>query len=89
MKLVFCPKCCDVVKMRYSKTYCECKKSWGKYDKDGVHSEIGGSCIPLGFDNSSLVQALRSQPMEGLGSRFEAFVIPKKCDHIKDKRIKK
>jgi len=86
MKLVFCPKCYDVVKMRYTKTKCECGKSWGKYEKDGLMSQIGGLGIPLGFDNNSLGDALHRRPESGLGSQFTAFVIPKKCDHVKEKK---
>ena len=46
---------------------------------------IGGIAIPIGFNNSSLYRALINQPDEGMGERFEAFIIPKTCDTIENK----
>lgn len=39
--------------------------------------------MPLGISNPSFVDALKKQPEEGMGCRFEAFVIPKKCPTLK------
>ena len=78
MKLILCPHCQDVRKLDAELTICRCGKSCGKYlnDLDAVY---GGSAIPLGFENSSLVSAIRHQPKQGMGERFTAFVIPKEC----------
>lgn len=83
MKLIFCPACQDVVKLQVARNrYCDCKQSWGYYHKDGLNAEIGGSAVPLGFDNQDFVRALRAQPESGWGVQFNAFVIPKQCPTI-------
>lgn len=83
MKLIFCPNCEDVVRLFISPKprRCKCRKSWGHYT-DRINAVIGGIAIPLGFANSSLVEALTHRPEKGLGSKFEAFVIPKICPTI-------
>jgi len=81
MKLIYCPVCNDVRKINPRKVVdCECGKSWGVYEKDGLNATYGGKAIPLGFNNSSFLSAIDSQPLCGLGSHFEAFVIPIWCD---------
>jgi len=83
MKLIFCPHCHDVVKMRVGiKTFCECGKSWGAYT-DNLNAVRNEQCIPLGFTNGSLVNAINHQPEEGLGKNFEAFIIPKNVPSIR------
>lgn len=78
MKLIFCPKCEDIVKCQKSGRTCQCGASGGRYI-DNLNAVYWGEAIPLGLANSSFVTALRLQPENGLGSRFEAFVIPKTC----------
>ena len=82
MKLIFCPHCEDVVKLKREKTFCACKKCWGQYKEDGLHASINKEAIPLGFSNPTLAEALYLRPAGGLGSRFEAFVIPIQCPTI-------
>ena len=80
MKLVACKECQDVFKLDYEKRRCKCGKTWGKYKEDGLNAVYGGwPAVPLGFANESLREAVLAQPTEGLGRRFEAFVIPKFC----------
>jgi hypothetical protein len=87
MKLIFCPKCSDVVKLSTKGLRrCECGKASGQYEKDGLNATISGTAIPLGFANSSLTKALQNRPENGLGQTFEAFVIPKTCPTIKEFR---
>lgn len=83
MKLLLCPVCHDVRKLLSEKTLCVCGSSWGRYLTDGLHAEIGGQAIPLGFTNSSLVNAVRNRPKQGMGADFTAFVIPNECDTIR------
>jgi len=83
MKLIFCPTCHDVRRLKAETVECECGDSWGEYKGD-LFAEVYGKAIPLGFANSSFVQALKNRPDEGLGSRFEAFVIPRHCDTVKE-----
>lgn len=80
MKLLLCKNCQDVIRLVQEETRtCRCGKVSGKYldDLNAVYS--GKEAVPLGFANSSLVEALRNQPEEGWGKEFTAFVIPKKC----------
>jgi hypothetical protein len=62
---------------------CECKKSYGFYEKDGLNAVAGGEAVPLGIANPSLLLALQRRPEEGLGSTFDAFVIPVNCPTVK------
>ena len=84
MKLIFCLECHDVRKLHMTTTTCNCTKAWGWYRNDGLNAVIGGKAIPLGFDNKSLVKALRKRPKEGEGERFTAFVISTSCPTIEE-----
>jgi len=79
MKLIYCPKCDDVVKLAQVPRHCKCKKSGGRYLVDSWHAEYWGLAVPLGFANSTLMKAVKNQPKEGQGERFVAFVIPEEC----------
>lgn len=81
MKLIFCPKCGDLFKLSQSTKKCLCKKSYGKY-LDGLNAEIGGNAVPVGINNISFLEALYKRPLDGEGSRFEAFVIPVRCETV-------
>ena len=84
MKLIFCPKCEDIRKLSYDLRRCSCGEAWGYYRDDGLNAVIGGGAIPLGIENSSLIRALKVRPIDGMGSRFVAFVIPEKCSTVVD-----
>lgn len=89
MKLVLCKSCQDVIRLIQSEVRtCKCGNAGGKYlnELDAVY--FGEFAIPLGFQNSSVVQAIRSQPENGLGVEFTAFVIPKECPTFKRVDIK-
>lgn len=79
MKLIFCPICEDIVKLRKYLRKCDCGESGGYYLADGINAELTGEAVPLGIGNSTFITALRNRPMSGNGQRFEAFVIPKIC----------
>lgn len=80
MKLIFCTKCQDVVRLLKEERSCKCGNCTGKYldDINAVYS--GETAIPLGISGRMLFRAIRNQPKEGLGKNFEAFVIPKHCE---------
>jgi hypothetical protein len=82
MKLIYCPKCHDVVKLCYDARTCLCGASNGHYI-NALDAVYGGPAVPLGFANSSLVKAVENQPEQGMGECFEAFVIPKSCPTLK------
>jgi len=79
IKLIYCPHCQDIRKLTHLLTTCQCGRSYGQYHSDELNAYYGGIAVPLGIANSSFVDALKNQPPEGMGKRFEAFVIPKKC----------
>jgi hypothetical protein len=71
MKLLYCPICNDIVKLRrLYKTggeprTCTCGDSWGYYKKDGWHAVIGGDAKALGISNPSLHHALNMSKLGG------------------------
>lgn len=85
MKLLYCPECRDVFSLNFEWKHCSCKKCYAKYEKDGLHAIYTGIGIPIGFNNLFFRSAIELQPRIGRGKRFEAFVIPKKCENIKYK----
>ena len=60
MKLIFCKECQSVFSLSFSKKTCDCGKSWGRYMRDGLNAEYGGTVIPLGFANASFIAALNT-----------------------------
>jgi hypothetical protein len=83
LKLIYCPHCNDIVKLRGEAwRACYCGKSRGVYAEDDWHATISGAAIPVGVANFSFYEALRCQPEAGQGERFTAFVIPKSCPTI-------
>jgi len=80
MKLLMYKNCGDVFNLDYEEKYCKCKGVVGKY-LDNLNAEYhGDDAIPLGFANNSISVAIKSQPLNGMGYNFNAFVIPKECD---------
>ena len=83
MKLIYCPMCDDVVRLRLAVKRCKCKGSSGHYHDDGLTATITGFAIPLGFAYLSFHHAVANQPNTGQGLTFTAFVIPKDCKAVK------
>lgn len=80
MKLLMCLNCNDVFSLDMYEKSCRCGRSKGKYINQQLAEYTGEFTMPLGFSNSSLIQAIKDQPNEGLGKEFTAFVVPKKCE---------
>ena len=80
MKLLLCRICQDVRKLQRSRTRCDCGRSWGMYLND-LNAEYHGPCIPIGFDNHELHDAVLRYIRNGsLGcpksdAVFSAFVM--------------
>lgn len=79
MKLLLCLECNDIFNLDMSEKSCSCGRSKGKYINQQIAEYTGEFALPLGFSNPSLIQAIKDQPIEGLGKEFTAFVIPKNC----------
>lgn len=86
MKLIYCPHCFDVVRLKTKLKKCDCGKCSGKYESDGLNATISEDAIPLGFANHSFMEAIKSTPSKDLGVRFDAFVICKDATTIKVKK---
>ena len=65
------------------KRICECGKVGGKYIDNLNAIYFGKPAVPIGFNNTTLVNAVHKQPKSGMGSDFSAFVIPKDCKTFK------
>ena len=83
MKLIYCNKCKDVIRLNKTTRTCQCGVTGGHYKEDGLHAIYYGPAIPLGFSNSSFHEAIDSQPEFGKGTVYNAFVIPKVCPTMK------
>jgi hypothetical protein len=89
MKLLFCKNCHDIFNLANKLKTCSCGNTKGKYIDNINAIYFGKQSIPLGFDNFSFTEALKSQPLRGDGYGFIAFVIPKECKtYIKEKKGK-
>ena len=83
MKLLFCDKCNDVFSLVEKSKWCSCEGCGGQY-LDNLNAVYwGDTATPIGFSNSSFVKAVINRPKEGMGSKFEAFVIPIRCSTMK------
>ncbi len=58
MKLLFCPQCQDVRKLRkLIVTRCQCGAVAGFYKGDGLHAVVSTEAMVVGLDNRSLARA--------------------------------
>jgi hypothetical protein len=80
MKLLLCRECQDIIRLVMEERKCSCGKVSGKYTNNLLAEYKGETAVPIGISNSTLVKAVNNQPKEGLGTTFEAFVIPKNCE---------
>lgn len=80
MKLLYCNKCSDIFLLVKRVRTCYCGASRGWYT-DELHAKYAGDCVPIGIHTGDFKKALKNQSEEGyVGVKFEAFVVPKKCD---------
>ena len=80
MKLIFCGKCHDMVKLIDEKRYCKCKSVWGYY-VDDLNAVISNDAIPFGIDNNSFAYSYQSlNKFKDLS--FKAFFINDDCETI-------
>jgi hypothetical protein len=84
MKLIFCKNCGSVISLSPNiEKHCDCGLTSGRYT-DNLNAVYSGDyALPIGFNNFSLTCAINRQPKDGLGERFEAFIIPVNCDTFK------
>jgi hypothetical protein len=83
MKLIYCPHCLDMKKLRMLELRtCACGKSWGYYLADDLTAEIGGAAIPVAIENDELREAIRRRPESGRGSSLRARVLPERYETV-------
>ena len=59
MKLLFCPKCWDVFKLKIGEIrMCECGSVKGKYTDDGRFARVNDKGISIAIGNGSLLEAI-------------------------------
>lgn len=90
MKLLFCRVCEDVVKLGIhpdEPKQCNCKKSSGYYESDGLHAVYSGPCLMLGIDNTAFKRAINHRDTVGWpiasGLEFKAFIIPETAKTVR------
>ena len=88
MKLLYCRKCHHVFSLSEWDSVCLCGATKGRYHLNGLNAVYSGDyAVPLGFANTSLLDAIRNQPQgPGPGKRFEAFVVPVECETFRRER---
>ena len=87
MKLIYCPECLDVTKLKMLKLRsCACGKSWGYYLEDDLTAEIGGLAVPIAIENDELREAVLRRPKAGRGAPLEARVLPDIYDTLRYRR---
>lgn len=82
MKLAQCTNCGDVYSLNLNVKGCTCGCSAGWYHECGLHATTVGLAIPIGFTNQTFRHAKNQRPQFGLGSTFDAFVIPVECPTV-------
>jgi hypothetical protein len=84
MKLIYCPECLDVKKVRMLKVrHCACGKSWGYYLDDDLTAVVGGLAVPLAIENDKLREAAARRPKNGRGSFCRVRVLPEEYDTLR------
>jgi len=75
MKLIYCPECLDVKKVRMLKVrHCACGKSWGYYLDDDLTAVVGGLAVPLAIENDKLREAVARRPKSAEGNGMSGRV---------------
>jgi len=86
MKLLMCTECGDIFNLKYETKTCTCRKTEGRYI-DQLNATYNGPAIPIGFANTSFLEASRRQTFMNIlerdskdvcraGEEFTAFIIP-------------
>ena len=83
MKLLYCSRCRDVIRIEV-RSSCRCKKTKGRY-LDNRNAEFEGEfAVPLGIDNAEFVRAVRAKDNERPIS-FRAFRMEDPCPTFRRK----
>jgi len=84
MKLLYCPECLDMKKLRMQELRrCACGKAWGYYLDDDLTAEIGGTAVLLAIENDKLREAVQHRPARGRGAVLQTRVLPKSYETLR------
>jgi hypothetical protein len=84
MKLLYCPECLDVKKLRMLRLRsCSCGQSWGYYLEDDYTAEIGGKTILIAIANDELRDAVAARPETGEPGKLPAMILPRRCEAVR------
>jgi hypothetical protein len=75
MKLLRCNICRDVRSLTLRMRHCACKRSKGRYLRDGLHAEYWGPATIWGMLNHEVRFAERHPPTKPYTQDFKWFVI--------------
>ena len=85
MKLLFCPRCRDVKKLRtLVLRRCQCGATAGFYKGGGLRAVVSEDAVVIGIDNMSLVHALL--PDKERRPRLEAWIISSDSPRIERRK---
>lgn len=72
MKFAVCTKCQDWVKLGLHERTCDCGRTGGVYEADGLHAKVWGPCFAVGVDNREFRKAAahRNDKFERLTDRY-------------------
>lgn len=81
MKLIFCKKCQDIIRLFEETRKCRCGKSGGRYIDEKNAEYWGINAVPIGINNKDFALAIKHvDKINGdRGHIFDAFVIKKDC----------
>jgi hypothetical protein len=74
MKLLFCPVCMDLFKLRSEKRFCSCGASAAHY-VDDVQAMYYGEAIPVGISNDGFQRAFWNRNKNHDQLNFGAWII--------------
>jgi hypothetical protein len=86
MKLLFCFKCNDIVKLPNPLLWrrCACGAVQGRYLEDGRHAEYTGDGCLLGINNGTFYEVIHHHhARRPIGREFTAFVISDHSEYVK------
>jgi len=78
MKLLYCPNCEDIIKLRTKVRFCDCGAISGRY-LDNKMAVYTGDAVPLGIDNNMFLGAVIVWQATDGTCNFDAFIISKDC----------
>lgn len=86
MKLVYCRKCKDLVRLIDAEPRtCRCGLVSGQYEAGNKASYSGAGAVPVGIHDGTFAEAVENQPEVGKGPVFRACVMPKTCKAMRNK----